>query len=111
MNSKQLVILLLLVVIVGGAGLILRQRQSASWESTNPTVGKKLLGEMPVNDVAHIGIKQGTNELDLVKKDDIWRLRERDEYPANYSEISDVLPNIREIKILQTGKGCASQHT
>src|SRR6267378_1978387 len=109
MNSKQLVILLLLVVVVGGAGLILRQRQSASWESTNPTVGKKLLGDLPVNDVAHIAIKQGTNELDLVKKDDLWRVRERGDYPANYSEISEFLLKIRDLKIVQSEKVGPSQ--
>src|SRR6266481_3592797 len=109
MNSKQLVILLLLVVVVGGAGLILRQRQSASWESTNPVVGKKLMGDLPVNDVAHIAIKQGTNELDLVKKDDLWRVRERGDYPANYSEISDFLLKIRDLKIVQSEKVGPSQ--
>ena len=109
MNSKQLVILLLLVVVVGGAGLILRQRQSASWESTNPVVGKKLLGDLPLNDIAHIAIKQGTNELDLVKKADLWRVRERGDYPANYSEISDFLLKIRDLKIVQSEKVGPSQ--
>jgi len=109
MNSKQLVILLLLVVVVGGAGLILRQRQSASWESTNPTVGKKLLGDLPVNDVAHITIKQGANELDLLKKDDLWRVGQRGDYPANYSEISEFLLKIRDLKIVQSEKVGPSQ--
>jgi hypothetical protein len=109
MNSKQLVILLLLVVVVGGAGLILRQRQSASWEGANPAIGKKLLGDLPVNDVAHISMKQGTNELDLVKKGDLWRVRERGDYPANYSEISDFLIKLRDLKIVQSEKVGPSQ--
>ena len=98
MNRKQLIILLALVVLLGGAGLLLVKKQNASWEGTNPAIGKKLLGEFAVNDVAHIVVKQGTNELNLAKKD-IWRVRERENYPANYSEISDFLLKARDLKI------------
>jgi hypothetical protein len=109
MNRKQLVILLVLVVVVGGAGLLLRQKQSASWQGADPAIGKKLLGDFPVNNVAHIAIKQGANELNLVKKEDVWRVRERADYPANYSEISEFLLKIRELKIVQTEKVGPSQ--
>ena len=108
MNRNQLIILLVLVVLLGGAGLLLIKKQNASWEGTNPAIGKKLLGEFPVNDVSHLVIKQGTNELNLAKKD-IWRVRERDNYPANYSEISDFLLKVRDLKIVQTEKIGPSQ--
>src|SRR2546430_1839920 len=108
MNRKQLIILFVLVVLIGGAGLLLMNKQSASWQGTNPAIGKKLLGEFPVNDVAHIVVKQGTNEVDLVKKD-IWRVRERENYAANYSEISDFLLKIRDLKVVQTEKVGSSQ--
>src|SRR5437762_2862970 len=109
MNRKQLVILLVLVVVLGGAGLVLRQRQSASWQAGNSALGKKLLGDFPVNDVSHIALKQGTNELNLAKKDDLWRVRERNDYPANYSEISDFLLKARDLKIVQSDKVGPSQ--
>src|SRR5438874_7169965 len=83
MNRKQLTILLVLVLVLGAAGLVLRNRQQASWQNANPAVGKKLLGNFPVNDVGHVMIKQGTNEVNLAKKDDYWRVRERNDYPAN----------------------------
>src|SRR5882724_2726406 len=72
MNRKQLILLLVLVVVLGGAGLIIRQQQDKSWQPKNPGVGKKLLGNLPVNDVARLALKQGTNELNLVKKDNLW---------------------------------------
>ncbi len=109
MNRKQLGLLLVLVIVLGGAGLLLRQRQNASFEGSNPAVGRKLLGEFPFNDVAHITLKQGTNELNLVKKDDRWRVRERNDYPANYSEISDFLLKARDLKIIQSEKVGPSQ--
>ena len=109
MNRKQLGILLVLVIVLGGAGILLRKRQNASWDSGNAAIGKKLLGDFPVNDVAHIVLKEGTNEVNLAKKDDLWRVRERNDYPANYSEISDFLLKARELKITQTDKVGPSQ--
>src|SRR6185369_15080103 len=83
MNRKQLILMLVLVALIGGAGILLVNRQDASWKGNNATIGKKLLGDFPVNDVTQISFKQGTNELHLAKTD-IWRVRERNNYPADY---------------------------
>ena len=109
MNRKQLAILLVLVIFLGGAGLLLRKKQAASWQGANSSVGQKLLGNFPVNDVTRIDIMQGTNELNLVKQDDLWRVRERSGDPANYSEISDFLMKARDLKIVQSEKLGPSQ--
>ena len=108
MNRKQLVILLVLVALLGGAGLLLVKNQNASWKETNPAMGKKVLGDFPVNDVAHIVLKHGTNELNLAKTN-VWCVRERNNYPANYSEISDFLLKVRDLKIVQSEKVGPSQ--
>lgn len=109
MNRKQLFILLVLVAVLGGAGLLLFKKQAASWEGGGGAAGQKLLGDLPVNDVTSLVIKQGTNELSLVKKDDLWRVRERAEYPANYSQVSEFLLKARDLKIVQTEQIGASQ--
>src|SRR5882672_1644751 len=109
MNRKQLAILLVLVIVLGGAGLVLRKKQSASWTGGDPSIGKKPLSDLAINDVTHISLKQDTNELNLVKKDDLWRVRERNDYPANYSEISDFLLKVRDLKIVQSDKVGPSQ--
>jgi hypothetical protein len=102
MNLKQLGILIVIVVIIGGAGLVLRNHQDRSWTSSNADVGKKLLGDFPFNDVAQISIRHGTNDLDLEKKNDFWRVRERGDYPANFSQISEFLLKLRDLKIVQS---------
>ncbi len=109
MNRKQLAILLVLVIVLGGAGLVLRKKQSASWTGGDQSIGKKPLSDLAINDVTHISLKQDTNELNLVKKDDLWRVRERHDYPANYSEISDFLLKVRDLKIVQSEKAGPSQ--
>jgi len=108
MNRKQLIIMLVLVALIGGAGVLLVNKQNNSWKDNNPTIGKKLLGDFPVNDVTHIIIKQGTNEVNLARKD-IWQVRERNNYPANYSEISGFLLKLKDLKIVQIEKIGPSQ--
>ncbi len=109
MNRKQLFILLVLVAVLGGAGLLLFKKQAASWQGGGSAAGQKLLGDLPVNDVASLVIKQGANELSLVKKDDLWRVRERSDYPANFSQVSEFLLKARDLKAVQTEQIGASQ--
>src|ERR1035441_3399163 len=110
MNRKQLIILLVLVVVLGIAGLVLYQRNQTSWQGgARQGAALKLLGDLPVNDVAAIVIKGGTNQLDLVKKDGMWRVKERNDYPANFSEISGLLLKVVDLKAVQTEEIGASQ--
>ncbi len=103
MNRKQFFILLVLVVVLGIAGLVLRQRNQTSWQgSGRQGATLKLLGDLPVNDVAAIVIKGGTNQLDLVRKDNLWRVKQRNDYPANFSEISSFLLKAADLKAVQT---------
>lgn len=102
MNLKQLGILLTVVIVVGGAALLLHHRQSGTWSSGSPEIGKKLLGDFQVNDVARIDIKDGANELNLEKKNDLWRVHERGDYPANFSQISEFLLKARDLKVVRS---------
>jgi hypothetical protein len=102
MNRKQLFILLVLVLVLGAAGLWLYRSKETSWKGGTKTTGQKLLGDLPINEVAQIVIKGGTNELDLVKKDNLWRVKQRDDYPANFSEISGFLLKAADLKAVQS---------
>jgi len=110
MNRKQLLTLLVLVAVVGGAGLLLHQKNQTAWHSADKAIGQKLLGNnFPINDVALISVTQGTNQLDLAKKDNLWRVRERNEYPASFSQISEFLIKAADLKIVQNEKVGPSQ--
>src|SRR5580765_1907236 len=88
MNRKQLVILLVLGAVIGALGFIVSRRNAASYQSTGEGgAGKKLLADFPINDVARIDIRQGTNELNLARQDEQWTVRERYGYAANFQEI------------------------
>jgi hypothetical protein len=109
MNRNQFSLLLFLVVVLGIAGLMVYNKQNDVGKTGDASIGKKLLPNLPVNDVAHIALKQSTNQLNLAKKDGTWRVRERNDYPANYSEISDFLIKASDLKVVQSEKIGPSQ--
>jgi hypothetical protein len=109
MNRKQFIILLVLVVVIGAAGLVIRQRGQTSWQSAGQTLGQKLLPNLAVNDIAQVSIKSGTNQLTLAKRDGQWCVRERGDYPANFTEISSLLLKFAELKVVQSQEVGASQ--
>jgi hypothetical protein len=103
MNRNQFTLLLCLLVVLGIAGLMIYHRQNAASRAGNSTAGDKLIAQFPINDVARIHIKQGTNELNLANTD-IWRVRERKDYPANYSQIGDFMMKLNDMKVVQSEK-------
>lgn len=109
MNPKQFALLAALVIATGAAGLIVHQRGHDSWQSASRGIGQKWLPDLAVNDVAHIGIKAGAGELNLVKRDQLWRVRERGDYPADFTAISELLMKLADLKIAQTEEIGASQ--
>jgi len=109
MNRKQLLTLLVLVVAVGAASWYVYKKQNEARRSGNVTLGQKLLPNLPINDIARISIKQGTNQVNLEKKGDLWRVRERGDYPAAFNEISSFVLKARDLKALETEKVGPSQ--
>jgi hypothetical protein len=79
---------------------MLHNRNQRSWDTSGSKLGQKLLPDFPVNDVAEIHIK-GDSELDLVRKEGRWCVRERNNYPANFGEISELLLKMGDLKIAQ----------
>jgi hypothetical protein len=101
MNRKQLISLLVALVVLGGACLFLLQRHDQSWSEKEGRAGQKLLQNFQVNDVAAIHLK-GESELTLAKKNDRWVVVEKGDYPANFSQIDELLLKVRDLKIVQS---------
>ncbi len=109
MNRKQLTIIIILFVVIGGAGLLLMNRDKASWQAAGQQMGQKVIKNFPLNEVAHIVIKQPGGELNLVKKGEQWTVQERSGYPASFNEISDLLKKIWELKVTRPVKVSETQ--
>lgn len=102
MNRKQFSILLAVLVILGGGVWSLKKSDESSWTQTANRVGQTLLPNFLINDVANIRIDNGHTAVNLTKKDGQWRVKERGDYPANFSMISDLLLRIQDQKIIQS---------
>lgn len=104
MNSKQLTLLVLLCVVLGGLGWLAWNKQNDSYSESAAQLGEKLLPDFPLNDVTQISIRQPSNTIALIKKDDVWVVSDRGDYPANFSNISDLLKKFWEIKVAKPVK-------
>ncbi len=108
MNRKQLIMLLVALVVIGGASLMLLKRNQQSWTASEGQIGGKLLNHFQMNDVAAIHIK-GDTDLDLDKKNGRWCVEERGGYPANFTQISELLIKMGDLKVAQSEPIGASQ--
>ena len=109
MNRKELILLLLGVIAIGGTSIGVFKRNASSWHEAAPTPTGKVLKEFALNDVARIQIKSNQSDLNLIKKDGQWTLKERGDYPANFEQIGDLVRKIWELKAVQTVKAGPSQ--
>ena len=104
MNRKQLTLLMVVGAVLGGLGWVAYQKQNKAYTDSTQKMGGKLLPNFPLNDVEQILIKQSGGELHLAKKDDIWVVKDRGDYPANFSNISDLLRKFWELKVAKPVK-------
>jgi hypothetical protein len=108
MNRKQFLILLVLVVVVGAAGLWVRQTRDNSWHDASG-LGHKLLPDLPVNDIAAVAIKSDAGQVNLARTNNLWRVQERADYPANFSQLSELLLKFADLKVAQNEEVGPSQ--
>ncbi|MCX7872548.1 MAG: hypothetical protein N2487_04615, partial [Verrucomicrobiae bacterium] len=73
------------------------QKRTGTWKESGQ-ISEKLFSNFPLDDVAKIVIKTEKNQMSLIKKEDIWRVQERDDFPANFNEISEFLRKMWEMK-------------
>lgn len=110
MKAKQLAIIVILLLAIGEAAMLLHRRSSDSWSSSATSAGAKVL-DFPLNDVSRITVKSGGAELNVSKKDDVWTVQERADFPADFAKVSALLRKLWELKPVQDVKIGPSQLT
>src|SRR5436853_120231 len=108
MKGRQLAIVLILLVALGAVALFLSKRESTSWSNTATTSNDKILN-FQLNDVSKATIKDSGVELNLVKIEDTWRVKERVDYPADFGKVSSLLRKLWELRPVQDIKIGPSQ--
>jgi len=104
MNRKQLTLLIVLGVVLGSLGWLAYKKQMDPYQESMTQMGAQLFPNFPVNEVERVTLKVSTNEINLLKKDDIWTMAERNNYPANWNNISDFLRRVYDLKVARPMK-------
>src|SRR6267143_3257128 len=100
MNRKQLTTLIIACAILGVIGWIVYNKRNSD-EGSGSAGGQKLIKNFPLNDVERVAIRQGNGQVNLVKQNDLWTVQERNNYPANFTTISEFLRKVWELKPAQ----------
>jgi len=99
MNRKQLTLLIVLGVVLGGLGWLAWQKRQKPYEESTAKMGDRVLPGFQPDDVASFTIKQPNAELTLHKKDDLWVVKDRGDYPASFDNVRELLRKFWEIKV------------
>jgi hypothetical protein len=98
MNKKQFFILVVVGLVVGGLGIHFYNKQKGSYNQGEVISTDRVLPKFPLNEIAHVRIKQTGSEVNLVKSNETWTVRERYNYPANFTQVGDLLRKLWELK-------------
>ena len=101
MNRKQFLILLAVVLVLGGASFALFWQDLAAYRTSGSKIGAKLMPELKVADVAQIQLRDAKNTATLLRKENYWVVQERENYPADFKAISDLIIKLSDLKVVQ----------
>jgi hypothetical protein len=96
MKKNHLLLLLAVAVVVGLAGIYFQISQSAGWSDAK--TDRTILQNLPVNDIKKILIRSSPATVTLEKKGDQWSVTERNDYPADFTKIRDLIKMLWELK-------------
>ncbi|GAA5483255.1 DUF4340 domain-containing protein [Haloferula sargassicola] len=102
MSKKQVIVLWIVAAVLILAVVVVKSSKSEAFESaTARDRGDTLLPDFPAEQVAKVEIKRGDDTVTLTKGEAGWTVAERDAYPANVSNINDLLRTVDEVKVTQ----------
>jgi hypothetical protein len=100
MKAKQIVLLLVLVAVIGAIGFFVQKRSQSQWSESAAPGGGKLL-DFPINDVARVVIRSANGQVNIAKKNNLWVVKEKADYPANFERVSRLIRQLWELHPVQ----------
>src|SRR6476660_3403973 len=96
MKKNQLLLLLAVAIVLGLAGIYFQISQSGRWNGTR--TNRTILQNLAVNDITKIQIRSVPATVTLEKKSDEWKVTDREDYPADFAKIRDLIKMLWELK-------------
>jgi hypothetical protein len=102
MTRKQFLVLLAVLVLLLGAGAWVMWSQQSDWRSTDTRVGQRVVPGLVIANVAEIRIQEPGKSVTLHRKEgNTWHVKERNDYPASYERIGELLNKLADLKATQ----------
>ena len=99
MKNKQLAMMVAVAALLGGAAYFLNKKDGAPAKESIATGGKVIA--LPVEKIEGVVIQSASGKTSLTKKDDVWKVDERADFPANYERVHDMLTKLWDLKTVQ----------
>jgi hypothetical protein len=93
MKVRTLAILLVIMAVFAGAGILVVRMHGP--EKSGGDLGKPLLKHLEADKITNIGIKGPKGTVSLARMTDLWVVTERNDYPADFSRIIDLVRRLK----------------
>jgi len=99
MNIKTLTILGIITVALIGMAILMSQQKETALPQTGQPVFPGLMSK--INEVSELVVNVQSETMTIVRDGESWKVKEKDNYPANMGKIREVLIGLGELKILE----------
>jgi len=102
MNARVAAILVVLLVVLGGGALLYYNQERARRPQNVATLGRTLLQDLRIADVASIRIVEPKSALTVQRRDEGWTIAERDGFPADLARVREFVLKLAALKVGQS---------
>ena len=100
MNKRQIIILWIIALVLGAAVLIVKtNRKDPAKSQTDRTAGQTLFDSFPGAEIATVEVQGAGSSVSLAKKDGKWTVAQRDAYPANTTNVNELIRTLTDLKV------------
>jgi hypothetical protein len=102
LNARVAAILVVLLVALGGGALIYQQQERARRPENVGTLGRVLIRDLKIADIATIRIVEPKSALTLQRRDEGWTIAERGDFPADLARVREFVLKLAALKVGQS---------
>jgi len=102
MNARIALALVVLLAIIGGTALVYNYKERSDRADNVATLGRPLLPDLKVADIATIRIVEPKATLTLKREQDTWVIAERRNFPADLGKVREFVVKLLELKVGQS---------
>jgi hypothetical protein len=101
-NARVAAILLVLLAVLGGGALLYYQQERERRPQNVATLGRTLLQDLRIAEVASIRIVEPKSTLTVQRRDEGWTIAERDGFPADLARVREFVLKLAALKVGQS---------